>query len=167
MSVKIELNTVEVKGALEDALIGALYEAAEELESATKRNTRPPKKGGHKVKDSWKHTVDENKKIATVGSQLEASYWEELGTGSHALNKDGRKGWWVYIEGGSGYTGKTNSYDTREEAEAAAEYIRKVHKLDAHATDGMEPNRPLFRAFEANRQWVKDLIAQKLEESMK
>lgn len=165
MSVKIELNTVEVKGALNDAVIAALYEAAEELTSITKRNTRPVRKGRHNVKDSWQYKVDENKKTATVGSQLEASYWEELGTGSHALNKDGRKGWWVYVEGNDTPRPFQQTY-TKEEAEAIAASMRKKG-LDAHATDGMEPNRPLFRSFEANRQWVKDLIAQKLEESMK
>lgn len=165
MSVKIELNTVEVTDALEDAVIGALYEVAEELKSMTKRNTRPVLKGRHNVKDSWTYTVDERKKTATVGSPLEASYWEELGTGSHALNHDGRKGWWVYVEGNDTPRPYQQTY-TKEEAEAIAASMRSKG-LDAHATNGMEPNRPLFRAFESNKQWVEDHIAQKLEGRMK
>lgn len=165
MSVRIELNTLKVEDALEEAVIAALYEASEELTSITKRNTRPVRKGRHNVKDSWKYTVDEHKKTATVGSQLEASYWEELGTGSHAMNKDGRKGWWVYVEGNDTPRPYQQTY-TKEEAEAIAASMRDKG-LDAHATNGIEPNRPLFRAFESNKQWVKDRIAQKLEEAMK
>lgn len=165
MSVKIELNTVEVKGVLNDAVIAALYEAAEELTSITKRNTRPVRKGRHNVKDSWQYKVDENKKTATVGSQLEASYWEELGTGSHALNKDGRKGWWVYVEGNDTPRPYQQTY-TEEEAKAiAASMVAKG--LDAHATDGMEPNRPLFRAFKDNKQWIEKLFDGIVGDSMK
>lgn len=164
MSVKIELNTVEVKDALEDAVIAALYEVSEELTSITKRNTRPVRKGRHNVKDSWKYVVDEQKKTATVGSPLEASYWEELGTGSHALNKDGRKGWWVYVEGNDTPRPNQQTY-TKEEAEAVAASMRDSG-LDAHATDGMEANRPLFRAFESNKKWVESRIAESLEERL-
>lgn len=164
MPVQIELNTVEVKGALEDAVIAALYEVAEELTSITKRNTRPVRKGRHNVKDSWRYNVDEQAKSATIGSPLEASYWEELGTGSHALNKDGRKGWWVYVEGNDTPRPYQQTY-TKEEAEAIAASMREKG-LDAHATDGMEANRPLFRAFESNKKWVEEVFAGTLGDQM-
>lgn len=166
MSVKLENNIVELKDALEAAAIAYLYEAGETLEGTTKRNSRPFKRGRYDVKNSWKRVVDEDKKVCTVGSSLEAAFWEELGTGEHALNKDGRKGWWVYIEGGSNHKGKTKSYDTKEEAEAAAEFLRKVKKLDAHATDGMEPNRPLHRAFQRRKAWLRRRAAELLGEHL-
>lgn len=169
MSSKVEFEnySVKVKDALNDACIQYLHEAAAEIRSKTVRNTRTFHKGdGYDVRGSWKEQVDEKDLVAKVGSELEASYWEELGTGTHALNKDGRKGWWVYIKGGSGYKGRTNTYDTQEEAEKMARYIRATHNLEAYATNGMEPNRPLHRAFESRKAWLQRRAAELLGEEM-
>lgn len=164
MSVELENNTVRVQQAFEDAVIAYLYEAASEIEALTKRNTRPVKYGRHNVKSSWSHTVDESKQIATVGSPLEAAFWEELGTGEHALNKDGRKGWWVYVEGND--TPRPNQkYYTQQEAEATAASMRAAG-LDAHATNGTEANRPLHRAFESKKAWLKKRAAELLGEHL-
>ena len=118
--------SIQVTEAMNDALIAALYEAAGELHARTVRNSRQ----GHKYGDLsaralWEYLVDEGDMKAQVGSPYEAGYWEEFGTGEHAQNGDGRKGWWVYIEGGSGYEGKTNTYSSKEEAERMARYIKK------------------------------------------
>lgn len=166
-NVKFENYSVKVKDALNDACIQYLYEAATEVRSQTVRNTRTFHKGdGYDVRGSWKGQVDEKDLVAKVGSELEASYWEELGTGSHALNEDGRKGWWVYIKGGSGYKGQTNTYDTQEEAEKMARFIRATHNVEAYATNGMEPNRPLHRAFESKKAWLQRRAAELLGEEM-
>jgi hypothetical protein len=155
--------SAEVTEALEDALVAGLYEAAGELEALTIRNSRQ----GHKYGDIqatalWDHLVEEDEMKASVGSQHEAGYWEEFGTGEHALNGDGRKGWWVYIEGqDSGKGGK--SYSTKAEAEEAAEFLRKVKKLDAHVTNGIDPNRPLYRAFKSGEPVVKAILESKLK----
>jgi hypothetical protein len=78
------------------------------------------------------------------------------------LNGDGRKGWWVYIEGqDSGKGGK--SYSTKAEAEEAAEFLRKVKKLDAHVTNGIDPNRPLYRAVKSGEPVVKAILESKLK----
>lgn len=149
MSVEFKDNSVAVKNALDDACIAFLYEAAGELESRTIRNSRPVKYGRHDVRGNWKYTVDEGEKEARVGNPLEASYWEELGTGEYALNKDGRKGWWVYVEGND--TPSSNQkYYTEKEAKETAAYLRS-QGLDAHATNGTEANRPLYRAFTSLR----------------
>lgn len=148
-NVEFTDNSVRVIEELNDAIIAYLYEAGGELEAATKRNSRPVKYGRHDVKNSWKYQVDEAESVATIGSPLEASYWEELGTGEFALNKDGRKGWWVYVEGND--TPRSNQkYYTEEEAKATAAYLR-AKGLDAHATKGTEANRPLHRAFVAKK----------------
>lgn len=166
-NVKFEDYSVKVKDALHDACIQYLYEAAAEIRAKTVRNTRTFHKGdGYDVRGSWTFDVDEKEHVATVGSPLEASYWEELGTGTHALNKDGRKGWWVYIQGGSGYKGSTNRYETREEAEKMARFISKEHNVVAIATNGMEPNRPLHRAFESRKAWLQRRAAELLGEEM-
>lgn len=144
--VRFDDYSAEVKGHLDDAVIAYLYEAAGELETQTIRNTRQGKKyRGKQATSLWKYTVDEGKGHATVGSPDEAAYWEEFGTGEYALNKDGRKGWWVYVEGSDTPRSNQQTY-TKNEAIAVAASMRK-DGLDAHATNGIEPNRPLHRAF--------------------
>lgn len=155
--------SAEVTEAVESALIAGLHEAAGEMEARTIRNSRQSHTYGDiRATALWDHKVDEGKKEAYVGSQHEAAYWEEFGTGEHALHGDGRKGWWVYVEGqDSGEGGK--SYSTKEEAEEAAEFLRKVKGLDAYATDGIEPNRPLHRAFQSGASVVQAIMEDKLK----
>lgn len=145
-NVEFTDNTIKVLEALDEAVLAYLYEAGGELAAQTTRNSRPVKYGRHDVKNSWKYEVDENEGVATIGSPLEAAYWEELGTGEHAINKDGRKGWWVYVEGND--TPQSNQkYYTEDEAKDVAAYLRIEKGLKAHATNGTEANRPLHRAF--------------------
>ena len=155
--------SAEVIEGMEEALIAGLYEAAGELEAMTIRNSRQGHKYGNiQAAALWDHLVEEDEMKASVGSQHEAAYWEEFGTGEHALNGDGRKGWWVYVEGeDSGKGGK--SYSTKAEAEEAAEFLRKVKGLDAYATNGIDPNRPLHRAFQSGEAIVKAILESKLK----
>lgn len=163
MSVEFQDFSVKVTEAMEEALIAGLYEAAGELEARTKRNSRQGHTyGSINATALWDHIVEEGEMKASVGSQHEAGYWEEFGTGEHALNGDGRKGWWVYVEGQDSGTGG-KSYSSREEAEEAAEFLRKVAKLDAHATNGMDPNRPLHRAFSSGKSVVQAIFEDKLK----
>ena len=147
MSVEFTDNSVAVKTALEQAIIAKLYEAAGELQGQTVRNSKPVKYGQQDVKNSWGYVVDEDKLEAVVGSSLDAAYWEELGTGEYALNKDGRPGWWVYVEGNDTPRANQKMY-TEQEAKQTAAFLRSKG-LDAHATKGTEANRPLYRAFTA------------------
>ena len=163
MGVEFHDFSVKVTEAVEEALIAGLYEAAGELEARTKRNSRQ----GHKYGDIqatalWKHKVDEGAMEASVGSPHEAGFWEEFGTGEHALNKDGRKGWWVYVEGQDSGTGG-KSYPNKEEAEKAALFLRRVKKLEAYATNGIDPNRPLHRAFSSAKPVVQSIFEDKLK----
>lgn len=163
MGVEFMDFSVKVTESMEEALIAGLYEAAGELEARTKRNSRQ----GHKYGDIqatalWKYQVNEGAMEAQVGSQQEAAYWEEFGTGEHALNGDGRKGWWVYVEGQDSGTGG-KSYSSKEEAEEAALFLRRVKKLEAHATNGIDPNRPLHRAFSSARPVVQAIFESKLK----
>lgn len=163
MAVEFHDFSIKVTEGMKEALIAGLHEAAGEIEARTIRNSRQGHTYG-KIQATalWDHKVDEGEMSATVGSPHEAGYWEEFGTGEHALNGDGRKGWWVYIEGqDSGKGGK--SYSTREEAEEAAEFLRKVKKLDAHVTDGIDPNRPLHRAFSSAKPVVERIFEAKLK----
>jgi len=147
--VEFEDFSVKVIDAMDEACIAFLHEAAAELMSQAKRKTKMGPKDGYDVKGSWKYEVDEGDKSAKVGNPLEASYWEELGTGEYALNKDGRKGWWVYVEGESNSPSR-QPIRTKQEAEETAAYLRSKG-LPAHATNGREPNRPLHNAFVENK----------------
>lgn len=93
--IKFEDYSFKVKDAIKDALCAGLEEAAGELESQTKRNTRV---ATGETKNSFKHRVDEGEFAAYVGSDEENAIWEEFGTGEYALKGNGRKGGWVYVD---------------------------------------------------------------------
>lgn len=93
MSVEFKDNSLKVKAALNEKTIAWLHEAAGEIESQSKRNTRADT---GQLKNSWANTVDESNGTATVGSPLENAVWEEFGTGEYALHGDGRKTAWTY-----------------------------------------------------------------------
>lgn len=161
MAIEFTDNSAAVKEAIDEAIIAFLYEAGGELEARTKRNTNPPKYGDYDVKNSWTYNVDTEKSEAKVGSAMEAAFWSELGTGEYALNKDGRKGWWVYVEGNNNRAEKQKYY-TEKEAKATAAFMR-AKGLPAHATNGSEPVRPLFNAFNSR----KSALMKRFEEIVK
>ena len=100
---KVEFKdyTVQVKDAIDDNINAVLEECAGELESQVKRNSRV--RTG-KTKNSFRHHVDDDKHIATIGSGDENAIWEEFGTGDYALKGNGRKGGWFYEdEEGNGH----------------------------------------------------------------
>ena len=124
MSVHFEDYSVRVKEAMNDAALTFLEEAANEIKSATQRKT-PVDTG--QLKGSWSHRVNESKKEATVGSPLENAVWTEFGTGEYALNGNGRKGGWFYVD----------------------------DKGKGHFTHGKKPVRMLWNAFISTRAAIK------------
>ena len=107
--VKFEDFSIKVTDAMEDKINAVLEECAGELESQTKRNSRV--KTG-KTKNSFRHKVVDSDHIAYIGSDDENAIWEEFGTGEYALEGNGRKGGWTYVdeEGKGHFThGKTPS----------------------------------------------------------
>lgn len=130
--VKFEDYRIEVKEALHDAAYAALEECGAELESQVKRNTRV--RTGQ-TKGSWTHVLDEGNLQVQVGSPLENAIWEEFGTGEYALNGDGRKGGWYYVdEFGVG-----------------------------HFTHGKKPTRALWNAFNSMKTVINTIIESKLK----
>ena len=111
MAVKFEDFTAKVIDAIDDRTLAVLEECAAEMESAAKSNTRV---ASGQTKNNWQHKVDGTSEgaEATIGNGLENAIWEEFGTGEHALQGNGRKGGWVYVdEEGKGHftRGKTPS----------------------------------------------------------
>lgn len=116
MPVQFTDNRIKVKAELNEATIAWLYEAAGEIESAAKRNSRVDT---GQLKGSWTYKVNESEGNATIGSPLENAIWEEFGTGEYALEGNGRKGGWFYVD----------------------------RKGKGHFTHGKRPNRTLFTAY--------------------
>lgn len=116
MAVEFQDNRIEVKEAISGAVTAFLHEACGELEAQTKRNSKV--KTGQ-TKGSYGYVVDEAELTGYVGSNYDNAVWEEFGTGEYALNGDGRKGGWRYVDA----EGK------------------------GHFTYGKRPRRPLFKAF--------------------
>lgn len=158
-------NSAHVISALEEAVIAYLHEAGGELEAQVKRNSRPVQYASQDVRNNWKYTVDESKNTMKIGNHLEASYWEELGTGEYAVNGDGRKGWWVYVEGNDTPRTHQKFYNERE-AKSTAAFLRSKG-LDAHATNGTKPNRPLLRSFTSLKSSLKSRAKEVLGARMK
>lgn len=91
--VKFEDFRVKVHAAIDEKALQFLEEAASEIESAARRNSRVDT---GQLKGSWDHIVDASAQKATIGSPLENAIWEEFGTGEWAEHGDGRKGGWAY-----------------------------------------------------------------------
>ena len=118
MSIHIETHQDEIKERFWDTAVAWLYEASGELASAVRNNQRV--RTG-KTRGSWRYVVDEQKLEGIVGSDMENAIWEEFGTGEYALNGNGRKGGWRYVD----------------------------EKGQGHFTRGKRPIRPLYKAYMA------------------
>lgn len=164
-NVQFEDYSMKVKTAITEKTIQWLYEVATEIVSKAKRYCKmDDESGGKQLKGSYRYAVDEAKGEAQIGSPLESAFWEEWGTGEYAAHGDGRKGWWVYIKYGPKRRKMSKSYATKAEAEEAAEFLRRVKKLDAYATNGREPNYTLEKAFTDTRPFAERRLAELLGE---
>ena len=151
MSVELKDYSFEVKAEINDTTIAWLHKWANSIASHAKDNCQMDGDVGVQLRKSYRAEVDETNGKSQIGTALESGLWEEFGTGEHAVREPHRTGWWVYIEGGSGYEGETNHYRTKEEAEAMAAYIRREYGKPAVATDGRDPNYTLENAFKAKK----------------
>ena len=118
MNIHIETHQEEIKERFRDTAVAWLHEASGELASAVRNNQRV--RTG-KTRGSWRYVVDEQKLEGIVGSDMENAIWEEFGTGEYALNGNGRKGGWRYVD----------------------------EKGQGHFTRGKRPIRPLYKAYMA------------------
>lgn len=156
-NVEFEDFSVKVKTELREKAIAFLYEIGGELRSIAQRNSR---RKSSQTAGSYKYVVDEGQLAVHIGSDYENAIWEEFGTGEHALNKDGRKGWWVYVAGSpSKKSSSGKSYSSPEQAKKAVAILRSKG-LDAHMTQGKTANRPLWKAYDSNKSKIKRTIDQ-------
>lgn len=92
-NVRFEDFSMQVKGAMDDAVMQYLHGASGELVSQT-ASSSPVDTG--ELKNSWNYTLDEGNQESKVGSPIENAIWNEFGTGEYALEGNGRKGGWKY-----------------------------------------------------------------------
>lgn len=135
-------NSVKVINAMNDACVAWLHEAAGELASQVKRNTKVGKVAGGKTKGQWKYQVNESKLEAVVGNPNQTAIWLEFGTGEYALKGNGRKGGWHILIG-------NGSNQISEEVVEAYNFPIKYGKDGKRFafTRGMKPQRPFYTAF--------------------
>ena len=141
MPVEFKDFSISVKSEMQDAAVKWLIEAAGELESQTKRNTRVDT---GQTKGTWRYVVDEGKLEARVGSEKENAIWEEFGTGEYALKGNGKKTpWYVPVEG---YTGKK-----KPTFNGKVIIVHGKNGKDFYKTNGKKPNRALWNAYNTKK----------------
>lgn len=165
MSVKFQDFSMEVEAALDETTIAWLHTWSGEIASQAKRGCKLTRDDvGVDLRGSYTNEVDESAGKATIGTPHEAGYWEEWGTGEYAVHGDGRKGWWVYVEG-THNTATSQEYYTERKAKAIAASMRRKG-LPAMATNGRQPGHTLEHAFDAVRDKAVDDLEEKLGERM-
>ena len=93
----VEDFSVEVKSVLKDKAISFLDEIGGEIRSLAQRNSR---RKTSQTSGSYQYKVDDDALAVHIGSDYWNAIYEEFGTGEHAINGDGRKGWWVFVDNG-------------------------------------------------------------------
>jgi len=117
-SIKFIDHTEEVKDVIASLAMSSLDEAAGELTSQVKQNT---KVRTGRTKNSWQYKTGKSGEdyMAAVGSDYQNAIWEEFGTGEYALGGNGRKGGWFYED----------------------------EQGEGHFTRGKRPRRPFHNAY--------------------
>lgn len=141
-NVEFKDFSIQCKTALNEKTLAWLYEASGEIKSAAQRNSRVKTSD---TKNSFDYQVDEGKGESQIGSPLENALWEEFGTGSYAINGDGRSGYWIFVKDGTTKSQNPKSYSLAEAKKKVA--IMRSKGLDAYYTNGKKPSRALYNAF--------------------
>lgn len=169
--VEFQDYSPQVKSALRSIGENWLNEWAQEIASHAKRHCQMTDDAGVQLRKSYRADVDSEKGEAAIGSDIEAAYWEEYGTGEYAdMSKNGgiagRAPWWVYVKNSPNRDLRSNELKpryTKLQAEAIAASMRSEEGLDAYATSGRPAQYTLEKAFTANRQSAIDDIESKLK----
>lgn len=127
MTVEFRDNTAKILSNIDKCTLAFLDEAKDSLAAQASRNSRV-KSGALKRSFQSDSKVVDSEQTAYIGSSLDYALWQEFGTGEYALEGNGRKGGWVYLDPDTG---------------------KKVF------TRGNKPNRMLYHAFQAKKEAIK------------
>ena len=131
----------------------ALYKACALVERTAKQ--KAPKEEGH-LRNSIETKVEGTEGV--IFAAADYAPYVEYGTGLFAENGNGRKEVpWVYVEGSTKSGSSKTVYDSPEDAEAAAAYLRGKG-LDAVVTYGKHPHPFMRPALEENRDKILKLF---------
>jgi hypothetical protein len=144
-------NSEEAITALELALSAMLEEIGLKVEAYAKANiTAAGRVDTGQYRNSITHRVRLDERAVYVGSNLEHTIYNELGTGKYATDGNGRPGYWVYVAGQDRASRAANRAATRKiytlaEAKRITAYLRSKG-LNAFYTCGMKPTHALQKA---------------------
>lgn len=136
-----EDNRNQVKQALSRAVEAYLEEAGGELQAQTVKNSRTD---FGQTKGSYQYAVDPSEGACYVGGQLENAIWEEFGTGDYAIQGGRKTPWYVPVEGYKGTKKPT--------FQGKVVVVYGKNGKAYYKTNGKKPNRPLQKAFDANKE---------------
>lgn len=151
MKIEFEDNSIKIIAAMNERLLAAMHEAAGEIETEAKRNTRVD---SGQTKGAWSYQVRQTAEgiEAQVGNPLQNAVWEEYGTGEYALEGNGRKGGWYVPE--------------EKLTENAKAHMQKVYGKGGkvyYYTKGKKPQRALEKAFTSNKKTVQTIFEKALK----
>ena len=132
MAVEFHDFTIKVIDVMGDTINAALEECAAVLERQAGLNSRVD---SGQTKGSFKHKVIDAEHTAYVGSDYENAIWEEFGTGEHALEGNGRKGGWFYVD----------------------------DKDKGHFTRGKKPSRAFYKAYNSLKKPIIKMLQERLK----
>ena len=169
-NVTFEDFHLEVEAELNETTLRWLEETGNESASIAQRNCKMEDDPGKQLKGSYRSEPNRETGVATIGTPLEAGYWEEFGTGEYADTtknggKPGRPGWWIYIPGQESMGGGMTYHDEMEAMMMAA-YIQQVYKKKAYVTNGRRPNYTLENAYLATKDGAIAELERRTKESM-
>lgn len=151
-----------VLDALDNAVKSGLLAAALVVEAEAKSNA-PVDQGG--LRASITHKIDAGAQRAEVGSTSEYAEFVEYGTGEHAENGAGRKGFWVYVDGSDAHGTGGKTYTLEEAKKVKAIILSKNKGLTpdmVHITNGTKATKFMRNAFKAKTQDVENVIGKSL-----
>lgn len=131
-NVQFDDYTIKVIDAMDDRINAVLEECAGELESQVKRNSRV---ATGQTKNSFRHRVNTATHEAFIGSNDINAIYEEFGTGEYALQGNGRKGGWFYVD----------------------------EKGEGHFTYGKKPSRAFHKAYISTKSKIINAIENSLK----
>lgn len=160
---KFEDNSDKVITELEQIEIKALTKMGMLIQGAAKKEVRYDT---GKTRDSIDYKVNSLAMEVQIGTPDLLGLYHEFGTGEHAENGQGRKGYWVYVPGSSSVVGGTKKIYTLQQAKQIMAILQSKG-IDAHITNGLKPKpflRPAFRNHKKNVQKIlADLLGGKFK----
>lgn len=136
--------SVNVKSAIKEKALAFLKEIGGEIRSQASRNSR---RKSSQTAGKFEYKVDKENMAVHIGSDYWNAIYEEFGTGEHAINGDGRKGYWIFVKSnGAPRVPKGGKTYTKKEARRIMAILRSKG-IEAYYTNGKKANRALFKAF--------------------